>query len=423
MLVWGIRVASDAQTFVPAGCDTVMLTPHHWFMGPPSKPRTLESLIETYHASVGSNCVLELGMAVDHTGVVPADQATLAADFGAWVKHCYGSPVGVTTTDSSRGSVVTLNLEQPTKIDRVSIGEDLSFGQHPAITHTPPSPPPRRHPYSQQPPFGPRTPQVPSGNSGQQVPHVDVLMGHERRPFDSHLEWAGPALGLSQLTDGGMGGGGVLGPAGEGPGAAAHTGMAVSMSEAGSSGMGADTAVAGAGTEAGMATGAGTGTGPVAHGAATSTAISVDSANGARAAKKSRVSEPTDVSSATRGPAAPTRPRAKPGPKPRGKGGGGGKAGKAGGKAKLVCAPGGRSKAGGGGGGGMTCAFRGCDVGVSSRHKYCSKHGNSRACEVRGGGPPPPKAPPQNQAPPPPSAPGLCEVCPGIDQVLYPPRR
>lgn len=98
-------------------------------MGPPSKPRTLESLIETYHASVGSNCVLELGMAVDHTGVVPADQATLAADFGAWVKHCYGSPVGVTTTDSSRGSVVTLNLEQPTKIDRVSIGEDLSFGQ------------------------------------------------------------------------------------------------------------------------------------------------------------------------------------------------------------------------------------------------------------------------------------------------------
>ncbi len=120
---------SGAQTFVPAGCDTVMLTPHHWFMGPPSKPRTLESLIETYHASVGSNCVLELGMAVDHTGVVPADQAALAAKFGAWVKRCYGSPVGVAASDVEGGAVFTLTLQHPTTIDRVSIGEDLSFGQ------------------------------------------------------------------------------------------------------------------------------------------------------------------------------------------------------------------------------------------------------------------------------------------------------
>ena len=49
----------DAATFVPAGCDTVMLTPHHWFMGPPSKVRSLQSLIDVYHASVGNNCVLE----------------------------------------------------------------------------------------------------------------------------------------------------------------------------------------------------------------------------------------------------------------------------------------------------------------------------------------------------------------------------
>jgi alpha-L-fucosidase len=108
----------------------VMLTPHHWFMGPPSKPRTLESLIETYHASVGSNCVLELGMAVDHTGVVPADQVQLATQFGTWVKACYGSPVVLwTATDSGGGSAVTLTLQRPTTIDRVSIGEDLSFGQ------------------------------------------------------------------------------------------------------------------------------------------------------------------------------------------------------------------------------------------------------------------------------------------------------
>lgn len=120
-----------ASTFVPAGCDTVMLTPHHWFLGPPSHPRTLQSLIQTYHASVGRNCVLELGMAVDRTGVVPADQAALAAQFGAWVKRCYGSPVGVAALNrsDSPGAVITLTLQHPMVIDRVSIGEDLSFGQ------------------------------------------------------------------------------------------------------------------------------------------------------------------------------------------------------------------------------------------------------------------------------------------------------
>lgn len=114
-----------------------MLTPHHWFMGPPSKPRTLASLIDTYHASVGNNCVLELGMAVDKTGVVPADQAALAASFGSWVKTCYGSPVAAVhppATPTSEGggggsSVVTLKLAKATVIDRVSIGEDLTFGQ------------------------------------------------------------------------------------------------------------------------------------------------------------------------------------------------------------------------------------------------------------------------------------------------------
>eukprot|EP01047_Picozoa_sp_COSAG01_P044320 COSAG01_NODE_3996_length_5448_cov_24.489250_6_plen_189_part_00 len=115
-----------ADTFVPAGCDTVMLTPHHWFLGPPSKPRTLASLIATYHASVGSNCVLELGMAVNKEGLVPSDQAALAARFGAWVKRCYGQPLGVA---AGNGSVLLLTLPAPATVDRISVGEDLRFGQ------------------------------------------------------------------------------------------------------------------------------------------------------------------------------------------------------------------------------------------------------------------------------------------------------
>jgi hypothetical protein len=76
-------------------------------------------------------------MAVDKTGVVPADQAALAASFGSWVKTCYGSPVAAVhppATPTSEGggggsSVVTLKLAKATVIDRVSIGEDLTFGQ------------------------------------------------------------------------------------------------------------------------------------------------------------------------------------------------------------------------------------------------------------------------------------------------------
>ena len=119
----------DSKNFVPAGCDTVMLTPHHWFEGPPSKVRSLQSLVDAYHASVGSNCVLELGMAVDKTGRVPEAQVARAQEFGKWVRDCYGTPLGSASSSAPGATLLTISLPKPLAIDRVSIMEDLRFGQ------------------------------------------------------------------------------------------------------------------------------------------------------------------------------------------------------------------------------------------------------------------------------------------------------
>jgi alpha-L-fucosidase len=119
------------NTFVPAGCDTVMLEPHSWFTGPPrEKSRSLASLIEVYHDSVGKNCVLELGIAVNKTGVVPEGQAARAAEFGAWVKSCYGTPLATLKAVVANATMVTLALPAAgVTTDRISIGEDLAHGQ------------------------------------------------------------------------------------------------------------------------------------------------------------------------------------------------------------------------------------------------------------------------------------------------------
>jgi hypothetical protein len=78
--------------------------------GPPSKVRTLQSIIDAFHASVGSNCVLELGMAVDHTGLVPVAQVIRANEFGAWKTACYGKPAGLAPTAAVGDTILTITL-------------------------------------------------------------------------------------------------------------------------------------------------------------------------------------------------------------------------------------------------------------------------------------------------------------------------
>jgi hypothetical protein len=71
---------------------------------------------------------LSLGLLWTRRALSPADQASRAAEFGAWIKGCYGAPVSADPF-VTLGTVSTLTLSAPTTIDRISIGEDLQFGQ------------------------------------------------------------------------------------------------------------------------------------------------------------------------------------------------------------------------------------------------------------------------------------------------------
>ena len=74
--------------------------------------------------------MLELWVAVDKTGQIPQARVERAEEFGAWVKTCYGTPVGsITPTTTTSSSVLTLKLPKATSMDRVSFGENLAFGQ------------------------------------------------------------------------------------------------------------------------------------------------------------------------------------------------------------------------------------------------------------------------------------------------------
>ena len=90
-----------------------------------SEIKSLATLIETYHASVGRGGTLELNIDMDITGNPVPSRAARIHEFGAWIRTCYGSPVA-----RSEGSwVVEIQLSQPTEIDRVVLVEDITFGQ------------------------------------------------------------------------------------------------------------------------------------------------------------------------------------------------------------------------------------------------------------------------------------------------------
>lgn len=125
----------NGTDFVPAGCDTVLMTPHTWFAIEGMGVRSLADMIDSYHATVGNNCVLELGFATLRSGLIPDDQVIRAKELGDWIRGCYGDPIASTTRRSPSSDPLTLELSggPPTNttvyFDRIMIQEDLSLGQ------------------------------------------------------------------------------------------------------------------------------------------------------------------------------------------------------------------------------------------------------------------------------------------------------
>jgi len=130
----------NATGFFPANCDTTLQEGDQWSYNPSVGLRTLAELIAVYHSTVGRNCNLELDWAPyeagELAGTLPANQSQRFAEFGAWIRSCYGPGNTASTTagNTTRGpdGVYSLTLNLPAgsgEVDRLALGEDQAYGE------------------------------------------------------------------------------------------------------------------------------------------------------------------------------------------------------------------------------------------------------------------------------------------------------
>lgn len=119
-----------SPVFCPGECDTTIQKGTRWFYGVNTPLRPIEELIEVYHRSVGRNCVLELDLSPDRSGLIRADHAARYKQLGNFVQSCYSTPVnGAVSRSSNDGISFSLIFDHPTTIDRISLMENQEAGQ------------------------------------------------------------------------------------------------------------------------------------------------------------------------------------------------------------------------------------------------------------------------------------------------------
>ncbi|KFZ02636.1 hypothetical protein V501_09510, partial [Pseudogymnoascus sp. VKM F-4519 (FW-2642)] len=122
---WSSGTTSDggdptSPIFCPAECDTTLQTDDRWFFGVKQPLRSIEEMIDVYHTSVGRNCVLELDLAPDRSGLIPARHAARYKQLGDFIRSCYDNPIAPRDTkpEDEAGSY-SLTFDLPTAIDRI----------------------------------------------------------------------------------------------------------------------------------------------------------------------------------------------------------------------------------------------------------------------------------------------------------------
>ncbi|OBT53599.1 hypothetical protein VE04_07443 [Pseudogymnoascus sp. 24MN13] len=116
--------------FCPAECDTTLQTGDRWFFRVNQPLRSLKEMIDVYHKTVGRNCLLELDLAPDRSGLVPAGQVARYKQLGDFINSCYSSPIAHNATHSeSDTGIYSMKFDQPTLIDRIILMEDQTDGQ------------------------------------------------------------------------------------------------------------------------------------------------------------------------------------------------------------------------------------------------------------------------------------------------------
>ena len=127
--------SSASLKFCPKGADVTLQSPDVWFWVPKTPIKSLATLIEIYHDTVGANAVMEMDFAIDRTGNVDPTHALRYNEFGSWVASCYGAGTqldrAVATAPWTLGSSLTLTVPGggTSVVDRIAIMEDLSRGQ------------------------------------------------------------------------------------------------------------------------------------------------------------------------------------------------------------------------------------------------------------------------------------------------------
>lgn len=111
----------------PAMVD-VPIRDHDWFWVPDRDEAvwSLDALVEMYYTSVGRNSTFILGGVPDRDGLIPDVDSERYAQLGKEIRRRFGQPVAHA---SGEGDVLELEFPAPTRIDHVSIMEEIDQGE------------------------------------------------------------------------------------------------------------------------------------------------------------------------------------------------------------------------------------------------------------------------------------------------------
>lgn len=87
-------------------------------------------MIDVYHNTVGRNCLLELDLTPDRSGLIPEEHTKQYKELGDFIRGCYGKPIKPDQEgEGEEDGVYRMKFNKPTRIDRISLMEDQSDGQ------------------------------------------------------------------------------------------------------------------------------------------------------------------------------------------------------------------------------------------------------------------------------------------------------
>jgi len=117
----------NGRVWCPAMCDAP-IREHDWLWKPNAehKLQPLDKLVDMYYNSVGRNANLIIGAVPDMNGLIPEADFKRYAALGEEIRRRFEKPLAQT---KGRGTLLELNLKQPTGFNQLVIMEDITHGE------------------------------------------------------------------------------------------------------------------------------------------------------------------------------------------------------------------------------------------------------------------------------------------------------